>query len=397
MHWPNASALIPPRLLAAHPELIHDTNFLNALLKRHNRLKQGGRSQDSPLLLVCPLESCTRLAKMGRSCPAHCMDLPSCPPARGDGQARLPWLKKQLKVVRTLLPPHPQPLANTPRLLLITTTYTHTEQLVRLEHLAASLAGEPNLLWLVVEDEVTTSPLVANLLSSREPPIPFVHLAYGPTRKGGNAQRNVALKYIRDKKLEGIVYNMDDDNAYHPKLWNALRRVQPNRVGVLAVRRGVFPPPRCDGRFLPLMLREKRVLRIERPLYDNATGEFVRFEAGWCKKRSWMSRKYGVRKFCVDMGGFAFDSRLLWPLSGELWSYTGHGGESELIERLLGSSKRSTPAINSGGGAASSSRAAEPKELQPLANCGRDVYVFHNEYRIAPVAMVEPEARCRGA
>ena len=190
---------------------------------------------------------------------------------------------------------------------------------------------------------------------------------------------------------------MDDDNAYHPKLWNALRRVQPNRVGVLAVRRGVFPPPRCDGRFLPLMLREKRVLRIERPLYDNATGEFVRFEAGWCKKRSWMSRKYGVRKFCVDMGGFAFDSRLLWPLSGELWSYTGHGGESELIERLLGSSKRSTPAINSGGGAASSSRAAEPKELQPLANCGRDVYVFHNEYRIAPVAMVEPEARCRGA
>ena len=65
------------------------------------------------------------------------MDLPSCPPARGDGQARLPWLKKQLKVVRTLLPPHPQPLANTPRLLLITTTYTHTEQLVRLDTLGS--------------------------------------------------------------------------------------------------------------------------------------------------------------------------------------------------------------------------------------------------------------------
>ena len=150
--------------------------FSQRVIKAAQQIEAGRALAGLAVAARVPTRELHALAKMGRSCPAHCMDLPSCPPARGDGQARLPWLKKQLKVVRTLLPPHPPPL-NSPRLLLITTTYTHTEQLVRLEHLAASLAGEPNLLWLVVEDEVTTSPLVANLLSSREPPIPFVHLA----------------------------------------------------------------------------------------------------------------------------------------------------------------------------------------------------------------------------
>lgn len=110
------------------------------------------------------------------------------------------------------------------------------------------------------------------------------------------------MKYIRDRRLAGIVYNLDDDNGYHPRLWNELRRLRPRRVGVLAVRRGVFPPPRCDGRFLPLRGREERVLRIERPLYHNATGQFVRFQAGWCQ-RGWMARRRGKRTFCVDMGG----------------------------------------------------------------------------------------------
>ena len=66
---------------------------------------------------------------------------------------------------------------------------------------------------------------------------------------------------------------------------------------------------------------QRRTILIERPLYDNVTGAFVRFEAGWCKKRSWMVRKYGARKFCVDMGGFAFDAALLQKLHGEIWEY----------------------------------------------------------------------------
>ena len=280
-----------------------------------------------------------------------------------------------MRVVSSLLPSHPPPLAG-PRLLLITTTFVHVEQLARLQHLAAALAGEPNVMWIVVEDASEPSPAIADMLAKRAT-VAHVHLAHGPTRKGGNAQRNVALKYIRDQRLEGVVYNLDDDNGYHPRLWNELRRVAKGRVGVLGVRRGVFPPPRCDGHFLPLLGREKRVIKLERPEYDNTTGRFIRFDAGWCKKGGWMTRRYGARKFCVDMGGFAFDASLLRRLTGEPWQYSGHGGESELIEMLLGP--------DADGGA-----------LQPLGNCGRNVYVFHNEYRIAPVAMEEPPAVCAG-
>lgn len=68
-----------------------------------------------------------------------------------------------------------------------------------------------------------------------------------------------------------------------------------------------------------------------------------------------MTRRYGARTYCVDMGGFAFDAVLLRRITGEtLWSYSRHGGgESELIHKLL-----------PGG---------SPADLQPLANCGRDV------------------------
>ena len=196
----------------------------------------------------------------------------------------------------------------------------------------------------------------------------------GP-RRGGNAQRNVALRYIRDQRLDGVVYNLDDDNAYHPMVWNELRKVGSNRVGVLAVRRSVFPPPKCDGRFLNLRNAERRMLKLERPLYDNTTGRFVRFEAGWCRE-GWMARRHGARKFCIDMGGFAFDAALLRKIEGNrIWTFRRHtGGETELIEKLL---------------------AGAPEDLQPLGNCCQDVYVFHNEWKVAPIPMLSPTThRC---
>ena len=49
--------------------------------------------------------------------------------------------------------------------------------------------------------------------------MPHVYLAHGPTRSGGNAQRNVALKLIRDGRLNGIVYQLDDDNACATPPW----------------------------------------------------------------------------------------------------------------------------------------------------------------------------------
>ena len=76
---------------------------------------------------------------------------------------------------------------------------------------------------------------------------------------------------------------------------------------------------------------------------------FGGFEGGWCDPSSYKWRKVGPRKFCLDMGGFAFDAALLMRVEGAPWRYSGHGGESELVERLLPNSSA--------------------EDLQPLANC----------------------------
>lgn len=136
----------------------------------------------------------------------------------------------------------------------------------------------------------------------------------------------------------------------------------------------------------------------ERPQYD-PHGIFRGWSAGWCYGGSYYgtsARRLGPRVFCVDMAGFAFDAALLQRMHGPLWSYSGRnqtgllrvgctshaqclrqralaaryerehtlkldarGGESEFIEALLGP-------------------AAVPEDLQPLANCGHDLLVYHN-------------------
>ena len=275
------------------------------------------------------------------------------------------FVNRTLHVIWRHSPSPPAEQASTPRLLLVTVTFPHRLQLLKLSHCARVLSSVPNTLWLVAEDSAQTSPKVAELL--RRTGKPHRHIAYGPTRKGGNAQRDALLQMIRRERLRGIVYNMDDDNGYHPSLWNELRRLRPMRVGVFAVRRGAYPPPKCDGTFdvlKPGSGWKYREQMIERPTYGATSGRFTGFEAGWCDPGAWNWNKQGRRDFCVDMGGFAFDARLLHALDeGPIWNYTGHGGESELVGRLLCSDA--------------------PEDLQPLANCGQDVLVFHNEYAIS--------------
>ena len=182
-------------------------------------------------------------------------------------------------------------------------------------------------------------------------------MATGPTRRKGHAQRDLAYHLIRSERLSGVVYNMDDDNAYAPQLWDELRTLQRGRVGVLPVKLDI------QNHY------------SERPVYDSA-GRFDGFIAGWCAN----SRPaFGPRLFCIDMGAFAFDAALLGAahLAGSpLWSYHGRsvvrrrqrkvsrvewrGGETEFVQRLL-------PALL-------------PEDLQPLANCAHDVLVFHNGF-----------------
>ena len=58
----------------------------------------------------------------------------------------------------------------------------------------------------------------------------------------------------------------------------------------------------------------------------------------------------------MDMAGFGFNAALLAEITGDLWAYRGRGGETEFIERLIGSAD----------------------QLELLCNNCRDCYVWHD-------------------
>src|SRR5579864_6365864 len=118
-------------------------------------------------------------------------------------------------------------------LLFATPTYPRPQRLSFLRRCAEDFRGVPNLIWLVVEDDARLAPEVEQLLA--ESGIAHLYMAHGPTRRFGNAQRNWVLKYIRDRRLSGVVYFADDDNKYEPPLFDELRKVQ--RIGILPVGR----------------------------------------------------------------------------------------------------------------------------------------------------------------
>lgn len=233
------------------------------------------------------------------------------------------------------------------RLIIVTITYPHKRQIEKLSNCLNVLHGQTDLLWFVVEDAATRTDAVSNLLANANASFDFHHCAVGPTRSFGNAQRSYALSYIRDHRLKGVVYMMDDDNRYNPKLFPELRTVRAKSIGVFAIRRWSWANTQL----------------IEMPIYTR--GRFMRFQAGWCNG-GWLTKKFGPRRFCVDMGAFAFDAKLLHGKRGDLWNATSfarpHGGENELLVNLVG-------------------RDYDLNRLQPLADCGSTVYVFHNEYR----------------
>ena len=330
-----------------------------------------------------------------------------CRPRRKAAESMTAFVNRTLRShIWPRLPSHPPPTAASRSIILITVTSSRggsALQLLRLEHLVRTIADEPGILWMVVEDAARISVGIGSLLQASG--INHRHAAFGPTHRGGNAQRDLALRMVRQQQLEGVgatsfkfpcysraalltgtrsplnkVYMMDDDNAYHPLLWNELRRVGKRRVAVLPtrVRRFDRPPSTLchEGTSLQDAINPNRWL-VERPLYDRR-GTFERFVAGWCADpTSYMVKKLGPRKFCVDMGGFAFDALLLQQQqsggggggrgssggsSDALWNYTGRGGESEFIEWLL-------------------PRGSAAQALQPLADCCSTLLVYHNDYR----------------
>jgi hypothetical protein len=186
------------------------------------------------------------------------------------------------------------------KIIFVTVTYKRAGRIEFLQrHIDFLISKITNFRWIVVEDGDRTDDEVAALLDGYN----ATYLNIGPTKDKGNVQRNLALEYIRDHKLEGVVYNMDDDNLVYPALCDELRKV--NRVSI-------FPVGNLGS------------VGIERPVIVG--NSIIGWMAGWTE-----------RKYPVDMGGFALPSQFLFDKPSPIWQHEGIGGETEFIERFAAS------------------------------------------------------------
>eukprot|EP00966_Prymnesium_polylepis_P215947 4999426-Prymnesium_polylepis.1 len=100
--------------------------------------------------------------------------------------------------------------------------------------------------------------------------------AHHAARRTGAA----ALACAGDRRRPCAVRAVPQDNAYHPQLWDELRKLRPMRVGIFALRRGIYPPPACDGHFSPLDKSWDRARAApQRPLH--ATPRAAHLAGGW--------------------------------------------------------------------------------------------------------------------
>eukprot|EP00271_Cylindrocystis_brebissonii_P020163 TRINITY_DN655_c1_g1_i1.p1 TRINITY_DN655_c1_g1~~TRINITY_DN655_c1_g1_i1.p1 ORF type:complete len:453 (+),score=45.72 TRINITY_DN655_c1_g1_i1:720-2078(+) len=185
--------------------------------------------------------------------------------------------------IRALFFPPAQPL-----LIIVTPTYIRPFQAMYLTRLGNALSSLPKpVLWLVVE-LTKQSPETAVLL--RESGLMYRHLVakknMTDVKDRGVHQRNAALEHIQEHRLDGIVFFADDDNVYSNELFDEIRKVK---------RFGVWPVAMAQqGKSRPV---------IEGPVCDEA-GKVLGWHTNEKSKR--------LRRFHVDMCGFAFNSTILW-------------------------------------------------------------------------------------
>lgn len=203
-------------------------------------------------------------------------------------------------------------------LIVVTSTYDRPGRMDMIRHLHSMLECRNDVTWVVIEDGSKIDDRLFDLL-----PKFAVYMNVGPTKDFGHAQRNLALEYIYENELKGVVYNADDDNWYSPKLFDEIKKTK---------RISIFPV----GNLGPAS--------IERPIVKN--GKFVAWHSDWME-----------RKFPVDMAGFAFRSEILKEIDRPFWNFNGRGGESEFISKFVD----------------------KPQDLELLCNGCSKVFVKHNE------------------
>ncbi|KAK4484085.1 hypothetical protein RD792_011305 [Penstemon davidsonii] len=173
------------------------------------------------------------------------------------------------------------------QLIVVTPTYNRALQAYYLNRLGQVLRlVKPPVLWIVVELNAASME-TADIL--RKMGIMYRHLVCTKNstdvKDRGVHQRNTALEHIERHRLDGVVYFADDDNIYSLELFESMREIS---------RFGTWP--------VGMLAQSKNKAILEGPVCN---GNKV---IGWHTNEK--SRK--LRRFHVDMSGFAFNSTILW-------------------------------------------------------------------------------------
>ncbi|KAJ8645489.1 hypothetical protein MRB53_007237 [Persea americana] len=173
------------------------------------------------------------------------------------------------------------------QLIVVTPTYNRALQAFYLNRLGQTLRlVPPPLLWIVVEMN-SASAETAEML--RKSGVMHRHLVCKKNstdfKDRGVHQRNVALEHIELHRLDGIVYFADDDNVYSLGLFEQMREIR---------RFGTWP--------VAMLAHSKNKAVLEGPVCNGS--EVI----GWHTNE----KSKQLRRFHVDMSGFAFNSTILW-------------------------------------------------------------------------------------
>jgi len=190
-------------------------------------------------------------------------------------------------------------------IILVTPTYKNPKRVFFIGECIKVFSNIQNLIWILCEDADGIDNEINEMLSKSG--ITYKYLSFGPTKDKGNEQRNFCYEYIVNNNINGIIYNADDDNEYDIKLFDEIKKTK---------NISIFPVGNLGG-----------PTGIERPIIQN--GKILYWDADWCSRR-----------FPIDMGGFAFNSKYLYKKKLEnkkLWDHCGLGGESEFINYITNS------------------------------------------------------------
>lgn len=235
---------------------------------------------------------------------------------------------------------HREPI-NFPKIYVITPTHQRLTQKANLVHIMTVLRSVDNVLWIIAEDSPEKSNWLKFFLDGSK--VRYVHLnaETPPSLKAkqdepvwkfprGVDQRNAGLKWLRQNRLPGpgVLYFMDDDNTYHPQIFEEIRSTK--RVSIW--------PVAFVGEAL-----------VESPVVEN--GKVVDFIGGFGR----------YRKFPVDMAGFAINMDYISKNPDVIFSYEHGVGmqETKFLEQL----------------------GMSLDDLEPLAHECTEVLVWHTQTR----------------